>query len=481
MIIMRKWGGILRILLLMVTTACLWACSAGDDSGSEEREGRAGRESSAGLGQFAEEKGSIWDDTWTAKTASGDSVQVNLTAFVEVPDLEQMSTVEVQRYEFNEENKRKAAEGIFGEVFLNDEKHLPVQEIRELLDTWLDIERAQQKALEELKQEEGKEGEIKDLESDLKTDRATVKRYERLLKKAPDDFVRAEADFSGKEYTGTREGVRYRLDFVTEKEGAFERICMEPYEIEDIYPGRLKGKGESYYCIGGDIKLESANQCHMGKEEAEKTARQFLQKAGFGGLILTGEETLQWIDGGERNNRNRDSMLVDGWHFTFSPGAEDVPLNDYVDFFDYSGGITESDTMIYWDKRFSPDCSISIDVTDRGVIQANLANPVTVISSVPGVKLLPLADIKNVIRNDIGKFSGLNQKKKRIPSASYNRLTLGYYRVSDPGHDNLYTYLPAWRLWSNKNDSPSFVVNAMDGSVIDDWEEKWEIVDKTKR
>lgn len=477
---MGKRERIIRMLLLTVTAACLWACSAADDSGRENQKERAGRESSADLGQFAGEKGSIWNDTWSARTTGGASVQVNLMAFIEIPAHKQMSTVEVQRYDFTEENKRKAAEGIFGgEVYLNDEKHLPKPEIRELLDTWLDIERRQQKALEELKQEEGKEGEIKALESDLKTDRATVKRYERLMKTAPEDYIRAEGDFTGKEYIGTREGIRYKLDFVVEEKGAFCRICIEAHDIEDIYPEELKGK-TNYYCTGGDIKLESANQCSMDRVAAEKTARQFLQKAGFGGLILTGEETLQWINGGEGKNQDSEAMLVDGWRFTFSPGAEGVPLSDHVDFFDYSGGITETDTMIYWDKRFSPDCSISIDVTDRGVIQANLANPVTVISSVPGVKLLPLADIKNVIRNEIGNSAGLNQRTKKLSSVSYNRLTLGYYRVSDPGHDDLYTYLPAWRLWSNKNGSPSFVVNAMDGSVIDDWEEKWEIVEKAK-
>jgi len=137
---MGKRERIIRMLLLTVTAACLWACSAADDSGPENQKERAGRESSADLGQFAGEKGSIWNDTWSARTTGGASVQVNLMAFIEIPAHKQMSTVEVQRYDFTEENKRKAAEGIFGgEVYLNDEKHLPKPEIRELLDTWLEI------------------------------------------------------------------------------------------------------------------------------------------------------------------------------------------------------------------------------------------------------------------------------------------------------------------------------------------------------
>ncbi len=54
---MGKRERIVRMLLLTVTAACLWACSAADDSGPENQKERAGRESSADLGAVCRGKG----------------------------------------------------------------------------------------------------------------------------------------------------------------------------------------------------------------------------------------------------------------------------------------------------------------------------------------------------------------------------------------------------------------------------------------
>ena len=64
------------------------------------------------------------------------------------------------------------------------------------------------------------------------------------------------------------------------------------------------------------------------------------------------------------------------------------------------------------------------------------------------------------------------------PVINFNRMDLIYYRVSDPKDKERFTYVPAWKLRRNTNDRIpfSFVVNAMDGSVLEDWDSEWQIV-----
>ena len=289
--------------------------------------------------------------------------------------------------------------------------------------------------------------------------------------------MKVEGDYKGDDYIGKRDGVQYRLVFDTYEAGAFQDIDLFPYHQEDVYPDELKGEMNPD-ASGDDIKLESENKCKVTKAEAEKTAREFLQNAGFTDLILAEEQTLKWTWGKTEAELNTNS-LIDGWYFTFSPGVEDAPFSDYADFYDYTGGVGMSETEIVSDERFSSNCSITVSVTDKGVIEAKIGNPIIFISSTPGVKLLPLEDIKKIIRDGIGEFAEFNHETREVSCMNFNRLTLGYYRASDPEHKDMYTYVPVWRLWSNSGNALSFVVNAMDGSVMKDWTEKRKVVSRT--
>ena len=459
---MKKIKIILLMLMFTAGMLILSACSGGE---ADEEVQEQKKESNVSLSQFASENGETWGDSWSTDTASGASMDIKVNALIEVPELKQMSTVEVQKLDFNEENKKKIAEAIFdGELYYYDEEHLPVTQIRELLDTWQKNKRFKEVA------EEAEE---------------RVKKYEKLLKEAPDDFVKVEGDYKSDRYMGKRDGVQYYLEF-DDTHDSEEHISMSPYNPypghsgnQDVRPDELKDE-ENVLFSSADIGLESENKCKVTKAEAEKTARELLQKAGFTDLILTKEQTLEWTWGGINADEDERNYRIDGWCFTFSPSAEDAPLSDYVEFYDYFGNAVwnASETEATVDPRFSPDCSYTVHITDKGVIGVGISNPIMILSSTPGVKLLPLDNIKTIIMNEIGGFLGFIQEEKKISNISYNRLTLGYYRVSNPEHKDQYTYVPAWRLWHNSGNNLSFVVNAMDGSVIEDWAEKRTVVSR---
>ena len=461
-----KKSKIMLMLLIMTGIAVLSACSSDGESSPGNEEGAQRKESSASLSQFASENGEMWDDSWSTDTASGTSMGIRTNALIEVPELKQMSTVEVQKLDFNEENKKKVAEAIIdGELYYYDEEHLPVTQIRELLDTWQKNKRFKEVA------EEAEE---------------RVKKYEKLLKEAPDDFVKVEGDYKSDRYMGKRDGVQYYLDFddTHDRTEGISISSRHPYLSDGnhdvrLRPDELKDEENVFYS-SADIGLESENKCKVTKAEAEKTARELLQKAGFTDLILTEEQTLEWTWGDTNADEDERNYRIDGWCFTFSSSAEDAPLSDYVEFYDYFGNAVwdASETEATIDPRFSPDCSYTVDITDKGVISVDISNPIMILSSTPGVKLLPLDNIKTIIKDEIGGFLGFIQEKKKISNISFNRLTLGYYRMSDPEHKDQYTYVPAWRLWSNSGGDFSFVVNAMDGSVIEDWTEKRTVVSR---
>ena len=107
---MEKTKVMIRMIMIVAGIVVLSACSAGEND--EKGSGQDGqkKESSADLSQFAEAKGDTWQDSWTEETASGANVRVNVQAETVLPDLKQMSTVEVCPYELNEENRKKLAE-----------------------------------------------------------------------------------------------------------------------------------------------------------------------------------------------------------------------------------------------------------------------------------------------------------------------------------------------------------------------------------
>ncbi len=453
---MMRTKGKIFMGTLILAAFCLAGCSSGEEGGSGKREETQKKESSADLKQFTDEIGSIWNESWEAKRSDGEgTINVNLKAHIEVPKLKQMSSVEVQTYACSEQNKRKMAETVFDSwVDLYDEKHLPKFEIRERIDAWRKVESSEQKAVRKLEGEKGSQVGFDLHKENLREAREMVAKYERLLKKAPEDYTPAEGNFTGNEYIGKRDGIRYRMSFEPDGAGGFESINIFAQDAE-VYPDGAKGEEDPSYMEYTFITQADENQCSIEKGDAEKAARQFLQKIGFTDLLLAEETVLEWRDPEAPVNAGSDATFVDGWQFVFSPGAEDAAFSDYEDFAGLSG-VTVSG------RSLQPDCRITVDVTDHGVIRAKLCSPATVISSVPGVKLLPLEDIKNVIRKELAVFL----EKRRAGSESYDHLELGYYPVSDPERWDRHTYLPVWSLWS-ENVFCTFLVNAVDGSVID--------------
>lgn len=396
---MGKRKIVLLMVMIMTGIFVMSACSNGEDGGTRKKESGQKKESSADLSQFAEAKGETWQESWSEETASGSTVRVNVLAETVVPDLKQMSTVEVRPYEFNEENRKKLADTLF---------------------------------------DSGWEG-------------------------------------TEKKYRGTRDGIEYEMEADVDDKGS--SIFFSAKEVKDIYPERIKGKGDFYYCPM-EAEEGSENECKLTMEEADKMARAFLQKTGFSDLIQTDAKVLQWEEfatdeNGEALNLGRPAeRFNDGWYFTYGQGVDGVAFRDFVVAREPVHGDNEEVTS----EGYSEACFISVCITDRGVIAVDFGSLLEIQSVTPGVKLLPLDEIKKIMKSEMKQLAEFNVTKRKKYTMKFEFLELIYYRVTDPENANQFTYIPAWRLRDHMGYEPPFVVNAMDGSVVDDWEETWKIV-----
>lgn len=278
---------ILSFIFIFVLSSCTDREPAPPDqtSRTEEKDGV--------LSQFAEDDGKIWEESWEEETASGYSIGVDIDAVINVPEISRMSTVEVRKYDFSSENKRKVAEAVFdGEIYYGDTERLPRSELRKLLDkdrTELQYRKEQlQEEVDEPDGEDGSDSHATDLKKRLDELGDEIENYEKMLDKASEEYTKIkENDYQGECFVGEREGILFCLDFTGHS------IQITPIENESVCPDKIKGSdGDvSYY---GEDRKDSTNECGINREEAEESARNFIQKMGFSEMLLKEDKNLAW-------------------------------------------------------------------------------------------------------------------------------------------------------------------------------------------
>lgn len=482
---MKRTRNIYKTAFLVLSIILLSSCGNGEINPERAGDGQK-KESTVDLSQFAEEDGKVWSESWSEKTADGTSVGTGVSAYISIPKLERMSTVEVRRYVFSQdekrdqENKKKMAEGIFEDgICYYDMERLPKSEIQKRLAEAREyLERDEESlkwAREHATDKDQRKEDITDAEMDLEHSMKKVKEYENLLKKAPDDFVKNEkGDYKGNSYLGQMNGTDYVLTFEKYEDESSAKtprdqcsISFYANNMDDIAPDELKGR-EGQIIV--EETGEAANRCVMKKEDAKKQAEEFLQKTGFSGLVNTKEEVLRWSMEGDDDPATEDER-IDGWSFTFAPGVDGVAFSSFLD--ETMAGYQVGPEIHYF-AQYGLNCQISVYITDKGVIRAEWENPVEILSVTPGVKLLPLDEIKKIIRDGMGDYVAFRYGRG-VKAVRFNRMDLVYYRVCDPENGDMFTYIPAWRLMESDGSETQYAVNAMDGSIIKDWDTTWKI------
>lgn len=441
---------------------------------SSQSNGRAGK---TGLEQFA--AFTEWKDEWTAVNTKNNTVQLMMEADIIVPDIAQMSVVEVKEPEFDADYMKRMAEHIFeeGDIYYNDISHLPQKELEE-----------QRTACQEAYDSYSGTDEVRKQELERE-----LLRYDEALEMAKDTYSPVDT-YDADKYMGERDGITYELYF-SEQERCYDawdrfiecrgkEIGLVAKDIRQVCPEELsEAVNLTYWTLMDDMSAE--NQCAVSVEDAQKLAQSFVDKLDLDYTVCASYRPITWAEV-VNMHQVESSRIVDGYVFYFDVGIDDLSFVTFGTQENYGTFDKKKDSE---KSRYSMKAQMEVFVTEKGVIEMHAYNPLEITGVSECAGLVPLDDIKAIMKErlteNIGffrlKYSGTNWMQ-------FNELELIYFRIQDKRNPGRYSYVPTWRLsevygrqetaisWK-EHDSCSIdlvspvLVNAIDGSVIDFFDE----------
>ena len=464
----RGWFGLALCLGLNLLTGCKEK-SVDYDVGGMTESGQVGTNGGErGLNQFTDAP--AWKDEWTAVNTKGNAVTLSIDAQISVPQAEQMSVVEVKEPEFDAAYKESVAKRIFGgeEVYYNDPEHLPKKE----------LEKLRMRCLEWMDDRAEDAEAVKELETELSG-------YDELLKTAKDTYTLVDA-YDVDEYLLEHDGISYELVFgeiendstVSDAIYKSKRVRLHPKDISEVCPEEWKGKSMYYYNLPS-IGTAVENQCKFSEEEAQKLAQRFVDELDMGYSVLGYSKPLFWEE--VKVSDEIPNYMPNGYIFCYDAGIDGVSFTSFG---------TQGQYMNYGKKKgvegewYQLDSTLEVYVTDKGVIEMDVINPVEITGISGETGLLPLREVEGIVKKQINEHFGTFRFDYPADDrkVTFNKMELIYFRIRDrknPGH---YSYVPTWRLSEvteyeyelrplNFFIRNPVLINAIDGSVIDFYDE----------
>ena len=443
--IIRKYGFLLLAVLLIFVSGC----------GQEEEGYRAAaerREEAVGPAQYRDVAGTVWTDLWEMKIpgdrgAEEKVVNVKMNALVMVPNVEKMAVAEVKEFTFEKENVQMVVQGIFGDRAESyDERRLPkdiLEKRLEVLERQVEEDEMETERFQYIPDHPDRDEIVERLEKN----RREVTTIKGLIESAGEDFVREPAgEYQSDHYIGVRNGVEYLLSFQEDGSGQERQILLVPRREEDVWPEELKGMNT----VAKRTVSRTPKENKVEYDRARKTAEDFLEKTGFSDTICSESYLLLWNGAPSENSGQRAQTVQRGCRFIYVTGACGLPFwNPGAAGRNYKDYSSETDYSLYTE--------IVLDVTESGVIHAEWKYPIMTTSVTDDVSLISFEDLKKIFREYIGECCD----RQKIYEIEVTRLQLGYFRLGDPLHKGVYSYVPAW-----KTDGGICVINAIDGTVI---------------
>ena len=414
---MVSWKRIVAAMLCVCLGTALFSGCGGErksENKETENQGEATLEEIAGL--YPEDKNTRWRDTCAIKrNDTGEEMTISIDAKITVPDADSMSVVEVQGWPTE----------------LNGAK----------------LEYTGEKRKE--------------------------------IKKTMLNYISERSDAS---YYVDDEGIT----------GMYLEVKEE--DLEKVMPEEIKKEAEVFYHPGGTAECdETVNTCKISEDEARAEAEKFLARLDLAGQTLIKSAPLIWrLTEDSEDGNALPKGAAHGYRFFYEPGAAGVGFSNFGDEQDYYWELYEFDKNYYQEddsfnsSHFYVDYpmnnGIRIDVTEQGVIQADVSAPLKILSETKNVSLLPLKNVKEIMKDSMEDF--MNQYFERakkmgyknwdhVVRHSFDKLELAYFRIPKEEGNNVFSYVPVWRLMNEHGDvNPTMMlmVNAIDGTVLDLWD-----------
>lgn len=416
-VIKLKNAGLLLCLGMSVLTGCKDKNVDYIDGVTESKSiQRINQDGETGLKQFADE--SRWREEWTAKNSDGEEYQCEVDAEISVPEAEQMYVIEVEEDPLEEAEKERIADKLFGAGKKADDEN-----------TYL-----------------GKYEGIS---------------YELNFGDTLESYIK---------YVGNSFPYPETQDFL---ESRIKNIFFVPKDIYQVCPKEVMDVDGLYY-EAGDIGTSAENQCGLSEEEAQKLAQSFAENLELEYPAYAGSRPLRWFKGTSFSNQDLNYM-TDGYVFYFDAGIEE---QSFVQCGTKGTYLIREDDLSKITERYSLRSRMEIYVNENGIIGMRAYNPIKTRYVSKEVKLLPMKTVKGIIK----EYSNQNRLLFSGEALEFNELKLIYFRMRDKKNSGYYSYIPAWRLshvWERDEKLNAtcieadtvILINAMDGSVIDFYEE----------
>lgn len=391
-----------------------------------------------GAGGTLKESLGIGEEWRWSEDIGNDTGIVEVAAELVIPEVSQMYTVEVEKYFYTPEDKKRVLDYFLDSdsvkvnlenVSLPTKEHIS-EEIASLEDN-----------LEQLK----RNGE------DTTYEEARIATLKLQLADAPNarDVLEDVGDYEQNYYIGTKKEIPFSLEFQIDEENNYSAWTLQAKDMS-----YFNSKGNDDIIPRGNGFLLNQNLCSMSSEEAVKQAETICEELGIAHMKAVWVSDLVWDLGQAEPEYN-------GYEIALTRDINGVLVDNGLYWMD------NEDAVAMLQHSYDAE-SIVIDINDSGVCYMCYEGILTEGSVGNSVKLLNYEQIKDVFREQI-----------KEPSLEYNISTsfcleLNYVRVVNEDNANVYRYIPAWRL-GNVRSGHNYVqgviqniwINAIDGTVID--------------
>lgn len=402
-------------------------------------------------------------DKWEEEISISEDKNVSIQANVKIPEVEQMSVMELQEVTFDEAYKKKVIQKLYGtlEVYANEQENWPKDRWETYIKSCEEELEDEKLCLLEMKADStGQydasidffEGLIEELQDE-------IEKCTKQMEAAP-ETVAVTTDFSGESYYGTINGLIYEIDFYL---GDYSEIRFSVADASQVCPDELKdAKKLSYGGSSQSYIVDKKNLCTITEEEAKKQAEEVLSAMGWTEFVWQDTEVLEWSDFlGEADGTSTTNHLPDGYCFTCEKGVGDFAFGEF-----------DSGYSFLVEKENYCNETATICINDHGIVSVSVGNPVNFVQETENVSLLSLDTVKGIIKKELSEnpdkyFNGKS-------TIHFIELQLNYLRIEDESRAGYFSYVPAWRLCNmtgtdnnRKISSVPVFVNAIDGSIID--------------
>lgn len=394
------------------------------------------------------------EETWVDSVSMGGKT-IDINAKVILPDVENMKVVSLEKVKIDAEYKKNMLEKLFEQPYVLDELN-PPQWYIDSHKEWIEEMKQLYLAGEtEPEDEENYKYYISLLDTWRTRDTDTFK------DKVSENYE--EWSFYG-EYGGNW----YEIAFAPESISWTPADCTNMTHFKaasgKVCSG-VVGHAEGISAAAEQTYLNMyENHCEMSLEEAEKVAKDFLDKLGYAELGAVMVNPLSWYD----EKGDFSEPYVDGYSFTFYREIDGIVMN-------------YDKASVDWLKHGDYDrelCMIevcSLNVTDAGVIGGMIEKPFIQKEFLSeGTMMLSYRQVKDVLLSLLSKDESYYHFSDS--SLKLNAVRLTYYLMEDNGTNVI---VPVWRL-ENQNTvynvytqedevievSSVIMINAIDGSVI---------------